>query len=90
MTEDSKANAPRKTVRARIVFSNELPEGCPPFELPDGAQMMEVELIDETLIVIRPDGMTRPLYNEWNRYLDRVTGQGNWQREPTRSGHPEH
>lgn len=88
MTEDSKATAPRKTVRARICFSDELPEGTPPFELPDGSNMMEVELDDMTLIIIRPGSMNRPLYDEWNRYLDRVTSQGNWSREPSRSGPP--
>lgn len=87
MTEDSKAaDAPRKTVRARIVFSDELPPECPRYELPDGINMMEVELDHMTLIIIRPGSMQRPLYDEWNRYLDRVTGQGNWQREPSRSG----
>lgn len=84
MTEDSKAN-PRKTVRARIVFSDELPTECPPIEWADGVNMIELELEHETLIVIRPDSMVRPLYNEWNRYLDRVTGLGIWTREPHRS-----
>ncbi|MFD7794377.1 hypothetical protein [Streptomyces sp. NPDC059759] len=51
--------------------------------------MMEIELVDETLIVIKPKSMERPLYDEWNRYLDRVTSQGNWSREPSRSGHPQ-
>ncbi|MEV0525979.1 hypothetical protein AB0I66_21320 [Streptomyces sp. NPDC050439] len=86
MTESSKPNAPRKTVRARIVFSDELPAECLPFEWPDGRNMMEIELVDETLIVIKPESMERPLYDEWNRYLDRVTSQGNWSREPSRSG----
>lgn len=88
MTEHSKAHAPRTTVRARIVFSDELPEGCPPIEWPEGRNMMEIELAHETLIVIKPNSMERPLYNEWNRYLDRVTSQGNWSREPSRSGPP--
>jgi hypothetical protein len=83
MTEDIKAST-RKTVRARIVFSDELPANCLPFEWPDGVNMIEIELADETLIVIRPGGMVRPLYDEWNRYLDRVTTQGNWHREPSR------
>ncbi|MFD5632403.1 hypothetical protein [Streptomyces sp. NPDC127072] len=87
MTEDGKASAPKKVVRARIVFSDELPEECQrKFEWPEGRYMMEIELEDETLIVIRPASMERPLYDEWNRYLDRVTGQGNWRREPSRSG----
>lgn len=80
--EDSKATA--KTVRARIVFSDELPEECQPFAWPEGVNMIEVELDEETLIVIRPGSMQRPLYDEWNRYLARVTGQGNWRREPSR------
>lgn len=87
MPEDSNqanAHAIKKIVRARICFSDELPPGCPPFELPDGVNMMEVELDDITIIIIRPDGMQRPLYGELNRYLDRVTTQGNWSREGSR------
>jgi hypothetical protein len=86
MTQDSKASA-RTTVRARICFSNELPAGIPPFELPPGVNMVEIELDDITYIIIRPCSMERPLYDEWNRYLDRVTTQGNWRREPSRSTH---
>ncbi|MEV7140701.1 hypothetical protein [Streptomyces tauricus] len=81
MTEDGKA---KKTVRARIVFSDELPSGCQPFEWPEDRNMMEIELPEETLIVVKPGSMERPLYDEWNRYLDRVTGQGNWRREDAR------
>lgn len=87
MTEDGKLSSQKKTVRARIVFSDELPAQCQPFEWPEGRNMMEIELPHETLIVIKPGGMERPLYDEWNRYLDRVTGQGNWRREPTRTTH---
>lgn len=89
MTEDSKASA-RKTVRARVYFSDELPEGCPPFELPEGRNMMEVELDDITLIIIRPGSMDRPLYDEYNRFLDRITTQGNWLRAPSRTGPRQH
>ncbi|NUS83629.1 MAG: hypothetical protein HOY75_13010 [Streptomyces sp.] len=83
MTEDSKPATP-KTVRARIVFSDELPPECPPLTWAEGVNLIEFELDDETLIVIRPGSMERPLYDEWNRYLDRVTTQGNWRREPSR------
>jgi hypothetical protein len=83
MTQDSKTST-RTTVRARICFSDELPANIPPFELPPGVNMVEVELADITYIIIRPSSMERPLYDEWNRYLDRVTGQGNWRREPSR------
>jgi hypothetical protein len=83
MTQDSKASA-RTTVRAQICFSDELPANIPPFGLPPGVNMIEVELDDITYIIIRPGGMERPLYDEWNRYLDRVTTQGNWHREPSR------
>lgn len=75
-----------KTVRAQIVFSDELPPGCPPFELPDGRMMMEIELDDLTLIVIRPGSMDRRLYDELNRYCARVTGLGIWSRDPSRAG----
>jgi hypothetical protein len=83
MPEDCKSNT-RKTVRAQIVFSDELPNGFPPFEIPDGHMMMELELTDRTCIVIRPGAMDRALFDEWNRYLDRVTSQGNWSRDPSR------
>lgn len=85
MAEDSKATA-RKTVRARICFSDELPPGCPAYELPEGRMMMEVEFDDLTLLIIRPDCMDRQLYDEWNRYLDRITTLGIWSRDPSRSG----
>lgn len=80
----SEGTTTRTTVSARIVFSDELPAACQPFVWPDGVNMIEIELDDETLIVIRPASMERPLYDEWNRYLDRVTSQGNWKREPSR------
>lgn len=87
MPEDSSqasTHVIKKIVRARICFSDELPPGCPAFELPDGVNMMEVELDDTTLIIIRPGSMQRPLFDEWNRYLDRITTQGNWSREDSR------
>jgi hypothetical protein len=87
MPEDcttSTTSTARKTVRARLCFSDELPPGCPPFELPDGHMMMEIELDDLTLLVLRPGSMDRQLYDEYNRYLDRITTQGNWTRDPRR------
>lgn len=75
-----------RPVRAQICFSDELPPGSQPFELPDGCMMMEIELDELTLIVIRPQSMDRRLYDEWNRFLDRVTTQGNWVRNPARQG----
>lgn len=83
MPEECKSNT-RKTVRAEIVFSDELPGECQPFEIPDGHMMMELELDDRTCIVIRPGTMDRALFDEWNRYLNRVTTQGNWSRDPSR------
>ena len=85
MPEDCKSTA-RKTVRAQYVFSDELPPGCPPFELPDGVMMMELELDDITLIVVRPGSMDRRLMAELNRYADRVTTLGIWSRDPSRIG----
>lgn len=85
MPDNCKSTA-RTTVRARLCFSNELPEGCD-FELPDDRMMMEVELDGLTLLVIRPGGMDRRLYDEYNRYLDRVTGLGIWSRDPSRMSH---
>jgi len=85
MPEDCKSSA-RRTVRAQYVFSDELPPGCPPFELPDGHMMMEVELDDLTLIVVRPGSMDRRLLDELNRYADRVTTLGIWSRDPARIG----
>lgn len=76
----------RKVVRAQICFTDELPSGCPPLELPSGRMMMELELDNLTLLVIRPGSMDRRLYDEWNRYLDRVTQLGIWSREPSRTG----
>jgi hypothetical protein len=84
MPEDCKSTT-RKSVRAQIVFSDELPSGCPPFELPDGRMMMEIELEDRTLIVIRPGSMDRHLLDELNRYADRVTTLGIWSRDPSRA-----
>jgi hypothetical protein len=86
MSEHCKASTARKTVRAQIVFSDELPPGCPPFELPDGRMMMEVELDDLTLLIVRPGSMDRALLEELNRYADRVTTLGIWSRDPTRVG----
>jgi hypothetical protein len=76
----------RKVVRAQICFADELPSDCPPLELPGGRMMMELELDNLTLLVIRPGSMDRRLYDEWNRYLDRVTQLGIWSREPSRTG----
>ena len=76
----------RKTVRAQFVFSNELPRDCPPFELPEGCMMMEVELDDLTLLIIRAGSMDRRLLDELNRYADRVTTLGIWSRDPSRTG----
>jgi hypothetical protein len=86
MPEHCTANTARKTVRAQIVFSDELPPGCPPFELPDGRMMMEIELEDLTLLIVRPGSIDRALLEELNRYADRVTTLGIWSRDPTRVG----
>jgi hypothetical protein len=83
MPEHCKTSTVRKTVRAQYCFSDELPPGCH-YELPDGAMMMEVELDDLTLLVIRPGSMDRRLYDELNRYCDRVTSLGVWSRDPSR------
>lgn len=83
MPEDCKSNI-RKTVRAQFVFSDELPPGCPPFDLPDGRMMMEIELDDLTLLVLRPGSMERGLLDELNRYAERVTTLGIWSRDPSR------
>jgi hypothetical protein len=48
--------------------------------------MMEIELDDLTLLVIRPGSMDRQLYDELNRYCARVTGLGIWSRDPSRTG----
>jgi hypothetical protein len=85
MPEHCKSRTARKTVRAQIVFSDELPPGCPSYQLPDGAMMMEVELDDLTLIIIRPGSMDRRLYDELNRYCNRVTSLGIWSRDPSRA-----
>lgn len=86
MPEHCTASTARKTVRAQIVFSDELPPGCPPFELPEGRMMMEIELEDLTLLIVRPGSITRELLDEMNRYADRVTTLGIWSRDPSRSG----
>ncbi len=86
MPEDCKNSTVRKTVRARYCFSDELPPGCPPFELPDGRMMMEIELDDLTLLIIRAGSMERRLLDELNRYADRVTTLGIWSRDPSRTG----
>lgn len=84
MPEDCNTHTTRTTVRAQLCFSNELPPGCPSYDLPDGHMMMEIELDDLTLLILRPGTMDRRLYDEYNRYLDRVTTQGNWSRDPSR------
>jgi hypothetical protein len=86
MPESCKASTTRKTVQVQLVFSNELPPGCPPFELPDGRMMMEIELDDLTLIILRPGSIDRRLLAELNRYADRVTTLGIWSRDPARVG----
>lgn len=86
MPEHCNSATVRKTVRAQYVFSDELPRDCPPFELPDGRMMMEIELEDLTLIVVRPGAMDRRLLEELNRYADRVTSLGIWSRDPSRRG----
>lgn len=86
MPEHCNVTTARKTVRAQFVFSDELPPDCPPFELPDGRMMMEIELEDLTLIIVRPDSMDRRLLDELNRYADRVTRLGIWSRDPSRQG----
>lgn len=86
MPEHCNSTTARKTVRAQIVFSDELPPGCPPFELPAGRMMMEIELEDLTLLIIRPGAMDRQLLDELNRYADRVTTLGIWSRDPSRQG----
>jgi hypothetical protein len=85
MPEDCKISTTRRTVRAQFAFSDELPPGCPPVELPDGRMMMEVELEHLTLVILRPGSMDRRLLAELNRYADRVTSLGIWSREPSRS-----
>lgn len=86
MPEHCKTSTVRKTVRAQYVFSDELPPGCPPFELPDDRMMMEIELDDLTLLVIRAGSMDRRLLDELNRYAERVTTLGIWSRDPSRVG----
>lgn len=85
MPEHCKTNT-RTTVRAQIVFSDELPPGCPPFELPDGRMMIEIELDGLTLLIVRPGSIDRQLLDELNRYADRVTTLGIWSRDPSRKG----
>ncbi|MDT0387883.1 hypothetical protein [Streptomyces dubilierae] len=85
MSEECTASNAR-TVRARICFSDELPPECGDFELPGDRMMMEIELEHLTLLVLRPGSMDRRLYDEWNRYLDRITTLGIWSRDPSRSG----
>lgn len=86
MPQDCTTSSARKTVRAQFCFSDELPPGCPPFELPEGHMMMEVELEDLTLLIVRPGSMDRRLLDELNRYADRVTTLGIWSRDPSRTG----
>jgi hypothetical protein len=80
---DSTASTSR-TIRAQLRFSNELPPGCPPFELPEGNMLMEIELPHLTLLIIPPGSMDRSLYDAFNRYMERVCSQGNWIRNPAR------
>jgi len=54
--------------------------------------MVEIELQEETVIVVRKGLMDPELVDEWNRYLTEATHTGRWQRsdcsfeEPR--GHP--
>jgi hypothetical protein len=48
--------------------------------------MMEIELEDLTLLVVRPGSMERALLDEMNHYADRVTTLGIWSRDPSRVG----
>ncbi|MER5715792.1 hypothetical protein [Streptomyces sp. NPDC002132] len=86
MPEVCKSSTVRKTVRARFCFNDELPPGCPAFELPADRMMMEIELDDLTLLIIRKGSMDRSLLDELNRYCDRVTSLGIWSRDPSRQG----
>jgi hypothetical protein len=47
--------------------------------------MMEIELDDLTLLVVRQGSMDRRLLDELNRYADRVTTLGIWSRDPSRA-----
>ena len=60
--------------------------------VPEGRTMVEIELQEETVIVVRKGLMDPELVDEWNRYLTEATHTGRWQRsdcsfeEPR--GHP--
>lgn len=71
-----------ETVRARIVFSD---------LVPDGRCMVEVEKRDETIYCVRPGEMSPELAEEWNRHLEHATRSGRWTRTETGEkpgGHP--
>ncbi|MGW1546655.1 hypothetical protein [Streptomyces sp. NPDC002346] len=72
----------RKAVRARIVFTD---------LVPDGRAMVEVECPDETIICVRPGEMSTALADEWNCHLEHATRSGRWIRTETDEkpgGHP--
>jgi len=60
--------------------------------VPEGRTMVEVELPDETVIVVRQGLMDAELVDEWNRHWAEATHNGRWRRsdypfdEP--KGHP--
>ncbi|MER6103640.1 hypothetical protein ABT115_15280 [Streptomyces sp. NPDC001832] len=75
---DSEGQAKREAVRARIAFS-EL--------VPDGRSMVQVELPEETVFCVRPGEMSKALAAEWNRRFEHTR----WLRAETDErpgGHP--
>jgi hypothetical protein len=73
---------PSKAVRARIVFSD---------LVPDGHAMVEVERPTETVICVRPGDISPALVDEWNAHLAHATRSGRWLRPETGeppNGHP--
>lgn len=82
MSEDREGTA--SAARARIEISD---------LVPDGMNMVEVELETETVLVMRT-GMIRPeLADEWNHHMAHATAVGRWTRTPgpdeSPSGHPD-
>lgn len=59
---------------ARIQFSN---------AVPDGKNIVEVELDDETVFCVRPGEMSEQLLAEWNEHMAHATRSGRWIRTPT-------
>lgn len=73
---------PSKTVHARIIFSD---------LVPDGRAMVEVERPNETVICVRPGEISPSLMAEWNQHLEHATRSGRWLRAETGEkpeGHP--